>query len=226
MKRLLAILLPLMIMGGSASAQSEDLVRVTTQASVTLPADLIRFRINLNAEAPSPREAYDLHKQREQVLVTALKTHQIDADNIRFEPVSIRKTAQNRPDASKIRTNQQVLLTLNDFEVFEEIQVTLIKNGFNNFSGSFTSTQIEKGKNQALRKAIRKAREKAELIADEAGLQLQRIKQITYGERRADPVGMRVELTSSQDYSPSLMEFDQTVSVTASVSIDYSIKTN
>ncbi|MDX1618933.1 MAG: SIMPL domain-containing protein [Balneolaceae bacterium] len=211
-------------------AQNGDhIISVTTRGEVELPADIIQFNINLNAEADSPQQAYELHTEREKVLVKLLDTYQIGEENIRFQPVSIRKNYRDnyRPGDSRERTvvyhtSQQVILRLKDFNAYEEIQVTLIENEFDNFSGSFLSSQREEGEESALRKAIGNARRKAEIIAKESGVRLGGIRQIRYGESQVFPA-MEQEMMARAADSQSLMKFDQTVVVQASIRIDFFI---
>lgn len=221
--RYLILILSLFIATGTAEAQ--NVININATAKVLVPADKIAFNININAEGDTPQQAYDLHKKREQVLVELLKKHKIKEKNINFEPISVSRVTEGRYNDKPqkfVRTRQTVTLTLNDFELYEKIQLTLIENDFDEFDGNFRSSETERGENAALKKALQIAREKADIIAGETGLAIAGIKDISYSYNQNGP--RPVMEMAMQKSSDSLMEFDQTVSIAASVSITYDVK--
>lgn len=206
----------------TTATKAQNIISINASAEVLVPADEISFRITLNATAETPQEAYNLHQKRENVLVDLLKKHNIEEENINFEPISISKSHTRGQEDQQVQTRQTVMLSLDDFEVYEEIQITLINNDFDNFSGNFRSSESQKGEDEALKKALKTAREKADIIAGEEGLAILEIKEISYSHSQSPPRPM-MEMRASGD-SGSLMEFDQTVSVSASVSVSYAFK--
>ncbi|SHF41690.1 Uncharacterized conserved protein YggE, contains kinase-interacting SIMPL domain [Fodinibius roseus] len=224
--RTLSLLLALFLVTGAIQAQ-DNAISIHSSASVELPADRIAFNINLNAEATNPQEAFDLHKEREEVLLELLKKHQIEEENIDFEPIAISRTNVHRQDQeSRIRTRQSVTLTLSDFDRYEEIQVALIESGYDEFNGNFVSSKAESGKDEALRQALKTAREKAELIAKESDLQLDGIQSIDFSYNQSPPRPMMEMAAFQQDRSQSslISEYGQSVSVSASVSVKYNFR--
>lgn len=222
-------LLSFLLFTQPAIAQDVSSISVNTQGEVELPADIIQFNINLNARADSPQKAYELHKKREDVLVDLLKKYQIKEDDIRFQPVSIHKNYQNNYQQDEktevsYQTNQRVNLKLTDFEVYEKTQVTLIENDFDSFSGHFMSTAQEKGKDDALRKAIREARRKAGIIAEEAGVKLGPVRKINYGDFQVFMPYQREAAALKMAGQANLMEFEQTVVVRANITMEFYIK--
>lgn len=228
--RYLFILLSFFLLAATTTKAQDQIISVTTQGEVELPADIIRFNINLNAEAPTPQEAYKLHKKRENVLVQLLEKHKIKEKDIRFQPVSIRKryeddfrSGQQRERREVYQTNQQVSLSLKDFEDYEQIQIKLIENDFDNFNGNFQSSEQEDGEDQALKRAIREAKRKAQIIAEESGLELGGIKQINYNQSQHIPV-QQAELRGVTGYSDQqLMQYEQTILVQVTVNIEFNI---
>ncbi|NGP88158.1 SIMPL domain-containing protein [Fodinibius halophilus] len=225
--RVLAILLSLLVFTGAVQAQDQDHISINASAQVLLPADMISFRINVNAEADTPQEAYKLHKKRENVLVELLKKHNIKDEEINFEPISINsrhdRSYQNE-EKKRIETQQAVILSLESFDIYEEIQVTLIENNFDEFSGNFSSSEKKKGEDKALEKALKIARQKADMIAEETGLTITGIKNINYSYNQRPPRPVNMMERSSMPSTGSLLQFDQTVSVSASVSITYNFE--
>ncbi|WP_440999393.1 SIMPL domain-containing protein [Fodinibius sp. SL11] len=219
--RALTLFLSLFIFTATAQAQNE--ISINAGAEVMVPADKIAFQINLNAEGDTPQEAYDLHKEREKVLIRQLKKYDIKDEDLNFEPISINKTYNNsygNKEEKRIKTRQNVILTLDNFDIYEQIQITLIENNFDQFSGNFMSSESKQGEDKALKKALKLAREKAEIIAQETGLTISGIKNINYSYSSRPPRPM-MEMTASKAADGNLLEFDQSVSVSANVSVTY-----
>ncbi len=203
-------------------------LNVTSTAQVELPADLIQFNITINAEADTPQEAYEQHQQLEQTLVSLLEQYNIDEEDIQFEPVSISKYSDRDLSADDglktyYRTRQTVSVTFSNFDIYEEIQVSLIENGFDEFSGQFLTTEKEEGMNKALRKAIQKAKATAQLMAEEAGIVLGPVIHMSYSEQTVRPY-VSADLAASAMSKEGLLQYNQTVAVAATVSMEFYIE--
>ena len=160
------------------------------------------------------------------MLVRQLKKHDIKDEDLNFEPISINKRyndSYRNKDKKRIYTRQNVIVTLDNFDIYEQIQITLIENNFDEFSGNFTSSKSEKGKDEALKEALQVARGKAEIIASETGVSITGIKNISHSYSSRPPRPM-MEMTASRVADNSLLEFDQNVSVTANVAVTYKFK--
>lgn len=226
--RQVILFLSILLLSIPALAQKNSTLTISAEGSVELPADIIRFDINLNAEAEAPQEAYNLHKKREDVLVSLLNKYDIKEEEIRFEPISISKSNSGprySEQETRYQTRQAVSLKLTDFEIYEELQVALIEAGFDNFSGSFSSTELENGKDRALQKAIETAWEKADLIAHESGVTLGSISGINYSHGQDRPVYARSsDMMMLESSGGQLTQFDQVVTVTANITIEFEIE--
>jgi uncharacterized protein YggE len=202
---------------------SERTITINMSASELLPADLIVFNVNINAEAKTPQEAFELHKKRESLLAELLKEFNIQEEDIDFEPIRMNK--RYRDDSQTTATNQSVSLFFNNFASYEEIQVTLIENGFDSFNGQFSSTEISEGKQKALISAIEAAKERAELIAQASGVSLGPVQTINYSDHQigAPRKANMMEMDAMRSEA-SMMDFAQTVSVTANINISFTIE--
>lgn len=219
----------MLILSYSSQAQipsaNPKTILINMSASEYVPADIIEFNINVNAEAQSPAEAYALHKRRESLLASLLKKYSIEEENINYQPVRISKRYSDDSKSRYSLTNQSVSISFKDFKMYEDIQVTLIENGFDSFSGNFSSSELEKGKEKALISSIRNAREKAELITKTAGTKLGDILSINYsGYQINKPVYAEMNNMKMRTSSPSMMDFDQMVTVSANISITFALK--
>lgn len=199
---------------------------ISATGQVELPANQVIFNINVNAEEDTPQAAYDTHQAREKALVQLLDKYNIKEEDISYEPISISKVRNYNRDSEEepsYQTQQTVNVILRDFDVYEKIQVGLIQNSFDNFNGSFTSSNSDEGKDQALRKAIQEAKRKAQIIANEAGVDIGSILEISYNVNNAQPYVRETAQLKAQSDSGSLLKYNQTVTVTASVSIRYAL---
>jgi len=215
----------------STTAQSfvesqQRIISINMSATELVPADLIIFNININAEEKTSEAAYNTHKKRETVLASLLQEFDIKEEEINFQPIRMSKRTNynNRQEVNTVQTNQQVSVSFSEFEIYEKIQVALINNGFDSFSGNFSSSQIEEGKDKALISAIQKAKERAAFIAEQSGVKLGQIKNISYSEHQINrPQMVRAEAMMAKDSGASMMDFSQTVSVTSNISINFEI---
>ena len=228
MKQLI-LLLAIATIGCSATAQTAqkqpETIQISMNATEYVPADQIIFNINITAEDDSPREAFNQHKKMEALLASTLKKMNIDEKDIRFQPVRISQRNTNydlnRREKYSV-TNQQVSLTFSDFKLYEELQIALIENGFRSFGANFSSSKIDEGKEKALISAIESAKQKAKLIAETSGVKLGAVKTINYGDYTVTPHSdIQFRMVAQAESAPSMMDFDQTVSVSANISIEF-----
>lgn len=228
MKQLFIILLFIFGLGCATNAQhlmnDQKKISINMTASEAIEADLLIFNITINAEGNTPRDAFNIHKQRETVLADLLKKYQITEEDINYQPIRINKRYTNNGKSQLSATTQQVSVTFSDFDIYDEIQLTLIENNFDNFNGSFSSTKIAGGKESALVSAIEAAKQKAQLIAKTSGVDLGDVITISYSDYTVTPY-KRAESSRlmSMDASSSMMDFSQTISVTANISIEFAI---
>ncbi len=223
-------ILSLFVFGMGCTTQAQQLmndqkkININMTASELVEADLIIFNININAEGDTPRSAFNLHKERETVLADLLKKFDIEEEKISFQPIRVNRRYTNNGKSQLSQTNQQVSVTFSDFAIYEDIQLTLIENNFDNFNGNFSSTKLSEGKDKALLAAIESAKDKAQLISTASGVSLGDIMNISYSDYTVAPSRnfARSEMMS-MDASSSMMDFAQTVSITANISIEFAI---
>lgn len=225
----LTVTLLTMGIGCTALAQesNERNITINMSASEQLPADQIIFNVNINAEESTPQAAFEKHKMRENLLANLLKELNIKEENISYQPIRINKQYRNRGSDQVSVTSQSVSLTFTDFSIYEKIQITLIENGFDSFNGRFSSTEISKGKEKALISAIEAAKNRAQLIAETSGVVLGEIKTINYSDHQVSYAVQNERMDMAMSTSnASMMDFAQTVTVTANINISFSLKTD
>jgi uncharacterized protein YggE len=219
MKSSLAILALLILTVTDGLAQST--ITVDATGEVHVPADIVNFQINIRVTGRTPAEVFQKHKEQESFLSVLIRERGLDGDKLNFQPMNI-NSRQSR-DSRDYMSSQNVRLQLDDFELYEEIQVMLIENGFENFSGRFSSTRLESGENEALDLAIANAKSKAERIAENIGKSLGEVESIDHTAARIIRGFEMVHQTAMRAESDSMMQFDQTVPVSSNVRIVFKI---
>lgn len=232
-KRLLLLIVTFCLIFFASSidltAQSTDngsRISVDAIGEVRVPADIIQFRINITRFNKDAREAFEEHKELESFLTNLLLEEDIDDESINAEPISIhpRRQAPRSPGQEEIQgfeTRQQVSIELDDVTRFEAMQLTLIENNFDNFSGTFGSTQIEKAKDEAIAKAVQEARRKAEILADAAGYQVGDVISIRFASSSPEPMpAYRMEMAYDSS-GGSLLQFEKTIPVREHVHVEF-----
>ncbi|MFN1834360.1 SIMPL domain-containing protein [Balneola sp. MJW-20] len=227
------ILLIVLTFSGCSTAQSLEMgadqdrsLHISLSADEVVKADRLIFRININSQADTPADAYSTHKERESFLAGLLQKYDIEEEDIDYQLMRMNRQFNSRNNTETINTSQSVSVTFSDTDLYEEIQLTLIENGFDNFNGSFAYSKVEEAKKAAMKRAISKALEQAKLITEAAGTQLGNISRIVYSDYNVMPVqNMRMESASiSMDTSPGMLDFEKSIVVRASVSVTYLIQ--
>lgn len=209
-----------------ANMQSDRLVgnyiTISSVGKTVVPADFAVLSINISVSNPDAERAFELHKERESYLANLLTEMGLQDEKITYQPISIRPDRQ-RDGAVHTATNQSIRLELEDFEQLSELQVLLISNKFDNFSGSLASSQIEEGGRKALKQAVENARADAKLLAEASGKELGQVLWIDHTNERGYRPAASFESAQlrSADYGPSLGDFSQTITVQKNLQIRF-----
>jgi len=189
-----------------------------------VPADFAVLSITIGVSNPDAERAFELHKERESYLAGLLTDMEFSDEKISYEPVSIRPERQ-RDGSTHTATSQSIRLELDNFDQLSELQIQLISNEFDNFSGSLASSQIEEASREALRRAVENAREDAELLAVASGKVLGDILWIDYSSDRGYRPAASFESAQLRiaDYGPSLGDFSQTITIQKRLQIRFQL---
>lgn len=201
---------------------------ITSNGEAMVPADIASMSVNISISHENAERAFELHRERESFLAGLLEELEFEDEQINYRPITVRPNRQ-RDGEIHSSTTQQIQLQLNDIEMLGELQVTLIQNGFDNFSGSLSSTMLEEASDEALKQAVDNARKDAQILASAAGRNLGTIISI---EHRSDqnyrPVALAeaFEVRAMSDAGPSMQNFSQMVSVQKQVTIVFEMTNN
>jgi len=210
------------VLKDSTDNLQNTVINVSTEGEAFYPADIITLQISMQIVAELPGTAFEKHKNLEETVTGLIAEFGIRDTNIVFEPFRITRVNNKLRNNHQIeyRTIQLVQLTLRDFDLYEEIQVILIENGFDNFNATFQSSENKEGERESLKKAIKNANHKAELIAEELGLIIQNIASVEYSESGPSYPVLRDEFMRSAN-PPSLMNIPQMVKFSSRVNIRF-----
>jgi|GEM_PF-1229497 len=208
---------------GKQHQQSITTPHITIQSTgmVTIPADFIRFTVNLNVFSKNLNDAFDQHKEQEAFLADLIKENNFNDGELIFNPIGV-SASRNPASGDGFSTRQVVVFSVTDFDLFEDVQRKLIENGFTSLNGNFGANQTEENRDEALKKAMENARNKAEIIAASAGKKLGDVLSVEYGSGRPQPVAYR-EMSFDVQSGGQLSQFDQTITVSESVSVKFEI---
>ncbi|MBB6611132.1 SIMPL domain-containing protein [Pontibacter sp. Tf4] len=215
------------------SVSPDNRIVVIGHATINVPADQVKFQVTLTStDSASVDKVYQKHQRQEDMLVKLLKELQIPAKDINYSLLTV---GQSQDYNNRKRTNyfagyQTVNFVLNDLSKFSEVQSRLIKDGFMSFRSNFGSTEIEKKQTEVMEKAIAVARAKAEVMAKATNRQIKRISKVADTDD-TDP--LLINYKQSQQLNEvivtgygmnNLMEFPQTIPVSAQVKVVFELK--
>lgn len=199
-------------------------ISVSATGEAIVPADMAILSVNVSITNEDAEHAFNLHKEREEFLAELLSSLELDDDQISYQPISIRPNRQ-RDGSTQTSTSQTVTMELTDFEQLSSVQVELISNGFDNFSGSLASSRMEEGSEEALKNAVENARNDAGILAMASGKSLGDVQNIEYASDRVYRPAALTETVrlQSADYGPSLGDFSQTITVQKRIQIRFEL---
>ncbi|MEX2602110.1 MAG: SIMPL domain-containing protein [Balneolaceae bacterium] len=210
----------LILLSGLPSVYAQPIqISVEATGEISLPADLVSLQIQITVDDSTPEAVFQRHKELEEKLASLIRDQQIDSSQLYFQPMNI-SSGWNRENERIYTSRQQVRLTLEDISRYEGIQVYLIENGFDNFSGQFGTSGEKNGESDALRNAMERARQKADVIASSIGKSVDRIVTVEHGTP-PDIWRPNMETAMFRADSSSLMEFPQEVVIRTTVKVVY-----
>lgn len=187
-----------------AQEQKKDQIIVIGNASIEVPADIIKITINLSfSDREDGRLAFEKHKEAEKRLIEFLKDENILDSVITYSLLRISLTNDsynNREKPNLFSTHQSASFIINDFSEYVSCILNLIDNGFTNISQNFESSKGFEAMESAIQKAVVQATHKAELMAIAAGRKINKISKISDTEDTEPMVSRYYE------YWPNIMK--------------------
>jgi uncharacterized protein YggE len=167
-KYLVLLFVPLFLFGQEITPNT---ITIDASASISAPAELIRFMIHLSSESDSAQHAFRNHRNLEKKIVNIIKRYKIDSSDVSHSLLSIRKK-QNKEGKTIFQTTQNVHLNLYDIDNYYEFQITLLSHDLNQFSARLSVKNEKDLIERGYEKALKIATTEAQLLADKINRKL------------------------------------------------------
>jgi uncharacterized protein YggE len=189
MKKLLPLLsfalLSLFSFQSQAQNQLPPLVTVTGTGEVKVRPDQITFNLGVEVREKTLEEARKVADQRTAALIAYLKKSGVEEKNIQttylsLQPMYTGEFGQSTPQF--YMATRSLSVTLEKLDKFDEVMAGTYKAGANRVDGVYyTSSQLLKYQEEARRKAVQQAKQKATLLAGDLGARIGRVYNINEG---------------------------------------------
>lgn len=178
-KYLAAFAVVLLAVTGVFGAQARTL-RVQASAEVQVPPNRVTITVGVSAQNANLKQGAETLQKTTAQILQFCRQWNIKEKNLQTQNVSVypQYPGEYSPKQTQTlyRLNQTLSVTLEDLARYDKILYGLLQNGANQIeSVEFYSSQEAKYRQNALRQAVKKAREKAELLAQEAGVKLGKV---------------------------------------------------
>ncbi len=222
MKKLL--LLTAILLSVGAMAQEDKMnhgIFVSGEGIVKVVPDQVIIKSQIEHEGVNASTVKKENDQTADAILRYLKGQDIPEKNIQTDYVNLNKRYNYNDKSYTYVARQAITITLEDLDKYEEIISGLLENGLNGINGiQFKSSEVEKHKTEARKRAVLAAKKKAEEFAGPLNQEVG--KAITISEssgnnfqpvyRMAD-MKMSEESGSQETLSPGEMEISVTVNV-------------
>jgi uncharacterized protein YggE len=218
---------PVPVMHPTAVEAKEGTLRVTGQAHVSIPADLVKVNFTVETESASAQQATTLNAQQMDAVAAAVRGSGIAGlvlETFGYDLQPEYETGRNVTNRviSGYRVRNNIRVTLPDVDATGTIMDLAIEAGANRISNlQFEASDTRAAELEALQKAVAMAREQAEVIAEAMGARLGLALEVQGGASAPNPRspgGMRLMAEASVPTTP--IEAGEQL-VTATVTITY-----
>jgi len=208
--------------GMQAQNDTNPGIHVTGEGVVKVAPDKVTIKSQIEHEGQSATSVKSQNDEVVNKVIKYLKSEGIAEKNINTNYMNLNKRYNYNDKTYTYVANQAISITLEDISKYESIMKGLLENGLNGINGiEFESSEIEKHKAEARRKAVLNAKEKAEALAKPLGQTVGKAYKISEGSsNNYQPVygAMRIkgsadEASNQETMAPGEMEISIDVNV-------------
>lgn len=208
--------------GMQAQNDTNPGIHVTGEGVVKVAPDKVTIKSQIEHEGQSATSVKSQNDEVVNKVIKYLKSEGIAEKNINTNYINLNKRYNYNDKTYTYVANQAISITLEDISKYESIMKGLLENGLNGINGiEFESSEIEKHKAEARRKAVLNAKEKAEALAKPLGQTVGKAYKISEGSsNNYQPVygAMRIkgsadEASNQETMAPGEMEISIDVNV-------------
>lgn len=210
---------------GAESAQRH--VTVSAEGQVSARPDVARINSGVLTEAASAKEALSANSVAMERLFAGLKAAGIAAEDIKTTSFDVSPRYQNNRDGTApridgYRVNNGVTVVVRDLDNLGGLLDQLVNLGANRIGGlSFDIAKADTLQDEARKKAIANARQRAELYATAAGVRLGKVLVISEDAMHVLPRGPMIAHAAAAESVP-IAEGSQ--EITARVTVTYALE--
>ena len=229
---LMAVFLAACSAAPDAAAQSGTPVRTITvngEGAASAAPDMAVISIGVRSDGASAAEALRKNSTAMSATIKQLKALGVADKDVQTSGLSIQprynyKTDQSPPPIVGYTASNAVTVRLRDLDKAGAVIDQVVQSGANTLGGiSFTFADPKPLKDAARRDAVADAREKAELLADAAGVSLGRLMTIQDGYVSAPTPMLEMTRMKSADVAAVPLEAGESA-ISANVTLVYELK--
>ncbi|WP_339649031.1 SIMPL domain-containing protein [uncultured Salegentibacter sp.] len=222
MKKIILLMAVITGLGMQAQNDTNPGIHVTGEGVVKVAPDKVTIKSQIEHEGQSATSVKSQNDEVVNKVIKYLKSEGIAEKNINTNYINLNKRYNYNDKTYTYVANQAISITLEDISKYESIMKGLLENGLNGINGiEFESSEIEKHKAEARRKAVLNAKEKAEALAKPLGQTVGKAYKISEGSsNNYQPVygAMRIkgsadEASNQETMAPGEMEISIDVNV-------------
>lgn len=196
MKKFTAILLALVLTVFASLALAESEICVNGKGEVYVPADKAFVSVGVQLAMQNVQEAQKNVNERVNTIRAKLLEAGIDGDDINTDNINI-YAYTDFDDAGNEKTlyhvSSMLTVRVTDTDRTGEVIDIAFAAGANVLNGvTFTATETAEAEKEAMQLAVKNAREKAEILAEAAGLKITGVDKITEGYSGSFDSGLNV----------------------------------
>lgn len=185
MKKLIAVIVALVLVLSAAAALAETKITVNGTGEVRVSADTAIISLGVNARDKDVLKA----QQRVNEIIAAIRTSLIEQgvkeENINTDFINIYPLYDYSSDQEQLaayNASSTLAIKVTDMESVGALIDVCFAAGANTLNGiSFSASDTEEAKTEAMKKAVADAKKKAEILAEASGLKITSIEIISEG---------------------------------------------
>lgn len=185
MKKLIAIIAALVLALSAATALADTKITVNGTGEVRVSADTAIISLGVNARDKDVLKAQQKVNETIAAIRAALIDKDVKEENINTDFINIYPLydySSDQEQLSAYNASSTLAIKVTDMESVGALIDVCFAAGANTLNGiSFSASDTEEAKTEAMKKAVADAKNKAEILAEASGLKITRIENITEG---------------------------------------------
>ena len=185
MKKLIAVLLSIILMLATASALAETEITVNGTGEVRVSADTAVISLGVNARDKDVLKAQQKVNETIAAIREALVKQGVKEEHINTDYINIYAIYDYKEDQEEIaayNANSTLAIKVSEMDSVGSLIDICFAAGANTLNGiSFSASDTEEAKADAMKNAVEDAKKKAEILAEASGLKITGVRVITEG---------------------------------------------